>query len=508
MNRDWRIAGATPGDTDALAAWLALILKPGDLIALEGELGAGKTSFARALISHIAGSETEEIPSPSFALAQTYETPRYPVMHVDCYRLTDEEEARELGIEEALEAGPVLVEWPERIAGLLPDHYLGLRFDDAEDDSARDVTLTGHGDWAARLARLKAMRAFCDQAGWGDARVSYLQGDASPRAYARLERGQHRAILMDSPRTPDGPPIRDGKPYSQIAHIAEDVRAFAAIAACLGEAGFSVPAILAQELEGGFLVIEDMGDRVYGPAIAAGDGAEELYMAAAETLVALRGVRVPQRLPLPGGGFHVLPPYDEAALEIEVELLLDWFWPLAKGGEAPEAARDAYLACWRPLFEKLAGATGWVLRDYHSPNLIWLPEREGIARVGIIDFQDAVDGHPAYDLVSLGQDARRDVPAELEAMLFDHYCAETGRRDPGFDRDAFGVAYAILGAQRSSKILGIFARLAKRDGKRGYLAHLPRVSGYLERNLVHPKLSDLRKWYNEHLPASLRETAG
>lgn len=508
MNPAWRIAGAAPGDTDTLAAWVALILKPGDLVALEGDLGAGKTSFARALISHIAGNADEDIPSPSFALAQSYETPRYAVMHVDCYRLAGEQEAEELGLEEALEAGPVLVEWPEHIAGLLPDERLTVRFEDGEDETTRDILLAGTGDWPARLARLKAMRGFCESAGWGEARVSYLQGDASPRGYARLERGGTRAILMDSPKMPDGPPLRDGKAYSEIAHLAEDVRAFAAIAAALGDAGFSVPEILAQDLDGGFLIIEDMGDAVFGPTIAAGESVEDLYIAATDTLVALRQAPPPGRLRLPGGEHHVLPPYDDGALSIEAELLLDWFWPLAKGAPAPGDAREAYMACWRPLFDMLHDETGWTLRDYHSPNLIWLPEREGIARVGIIDFQDALRGHPAYDLVSLGQDARRDVPLSLERALFDHYCAGAGAADASFDPVQFGAAYAILGAQRSSKILGIFARLAKRDGKRGYLAHIPRVSAYLERNLSHPALDALHGWYERYLPEAARDTAG
>jgi aminoglycoside/choline kinase family phosphotransferase len=149
----------------------------------------------------------------------------------------------------------------------------------------------------------------------------------------------------------------------------------------------------------------------------------------------------------------------------------------------------------------------WVLRDYHSPNLLWLPEREGIARVGVIDFQDAMRGPPAYDLVSLLQDARVDVAPELEAAVFDHYCAAVTARQTGFDRDAFAFAYAALGAQRNTKILGIFARLAKRDGKPAYLRHIPRLWGYLERDLAHPQLAGLKRWYDRHFPTEARGRA-
>ena len=169
-----------------------------------------------------------------------------------------------------------------------------------------------------------------------------------------------------------------------------------------------------------------------------------------------------------------------------------------------QADRAEFVALWADIFAQLAKMPpAWVLRDYHSPNLLWLPEREGIARVGVIDFQDAMRGPAAYDLVSLLQDARVDVAPELEAQLFDHYCAGVGARG-GFDRDAFAFAYAALGAQRNTKIVGIFARLAKRDGKPGYLRHIPRLWRYLERDLAHPQLAALKRWYDRNLPADAR----
>jgi aminoglycoside/choline kinase family phosphotransferase len=146
----------------------------------------------------------------------------------------------------------------------------------------------------------------------------------------------------------------------------------------------------------------------------------------------------------------------------------------------------------------------WALRDYHSPNLLWLPERAGLKRVGIIDTQDCLMGHPAYDLASMLQDARVDVDAAVAGDLHEHYC-RLRASDPHFDRQAFEAAFAVLGAQRATKILGIFARLSKRDGKHGYLRHVPRVSRYLERNLAHPELKALKAWFDRHLPAQQRE---
>ena len=178
-------------------------------------------------------------------------------------------------------------------------------------------------------------------------------------------------------------------------------------------------------------------------------------------------------------------------------------WPALNGKPTPEAVREEFLALWRPLLAAAAKAdTGWTLRDFHSPNLMWQPDRDGIGRVGVLDFQDALLGPKAYDLVSLLQDARLDVPEPLEATLLDRYCSARAAQNQHFSSDDFRSLYATLGAQRNSKILGIFSRLAKRDGKRSYLAHIPRVAHYLERDLSHPDLADLRRWYMRELPAS------
>jgi aminoglycoside/choline kinase family phosphotransferase len=167
----------------------------------------------------------------------------------------------------------------------------------------------------------------------------------------------------------------------------------------------------------------------------------------------------------------------------------------------PEALREEFAALWRPLVDDAAKSDlGWVLRDYHSPNLMWLPKREGVKRVGLLDFQDALRGPLAYDVVSLLQDARLDVPEALERDQLARYCAARSAQSPHFSSDQFRALYATLGAQRNSKILGIFARLAKRDGKRGYLAHIPRVARYLERDLAHPALARLRGFYEREFP--------
>jgi tRNA threonylcarbamoyl adenosine modification protein YjeE len=491
---------------DRLAMQLTPMLRKGDFLALIGDLGSGKTAFARALILRLMGPDrVEEVPSPSFALLQTYQATRLPVHHFDFYRLIAPEDALELGLEEALDNGLVLAEWPQKLGDLMPADRLEIHFLETDADDLRHLHLIACGRFAPRLTRLIDINRFLFDAHWDTAWRQHLQGDASTRSYIRLMKIDARALLMDAPRQPDGPPIRDGRPYSALAHLAEDVRPFVAIASYLHDAGFSAPEIYAHDLDKGLLLIEDFGDRGFGQLIADGYDLKHLYQAATRTAVALHYERPPAELPLPDGSSYRLPHYDREALGIELELLADWFIPALTGQAADAAVKAEYLDLWQQaLAPVLAASHHLVLRDYHSPNLLWLAERPTeYQRVGLIDFQDAQLGHAAYDLVSLLQDARLTVPPEIEQELLEQYCRTSCHAD-GFSEAEFRAAYATLGAQRNSKILGIFVRLAKRDNKPQYLAHMPRVAQYLTRDLEHPALAGLKAWYDKHIPIERR----
>lgn len=488
-----------------LAAWIALFCRPGDAILLSGDLGAGKTELSRALIRSIAGDPGLEVASPTFPLLQIYDTSRFRVCHFDLYRLKGGD-LDEIGLEDSLHGGIAIVEWPDRAPSFRPAARLEIALSDGAGEAERNLTLEAFGGWRARLARLREAAEFLRRSGVADAPPSYLQGDASPRAYARITLDGRPLVLMDAPRQPDGPPVRNGLPYSQIARLAENVRPFVAIGAWLHKQGVSAPEIVAHDLDRGFLLLEDLGDRVFGREVAAGPAHQrELWRAAVDVLLHLRRVEVPAVLPLPDGTCHALPSFDRAALEIETELLLDWYWPATKGSPAPADIRAEFISLWSPVLDRLlALPKGLFLRDFHSPNLLWLPERQSIARVGVIDFQDALKESNAFDLVSLLQDARVDVPADLERELYQYYLAEARRHDASLEESAFGEAYALFGAQRNTRLVGLWARLLKRDGKPQYLAHMPRTWDYLARNLAHPVLSPLKLWYDRHLPLEIR----
>ena len=488
-------------ETERLARILADELCPGDLVTLSGGLGAGKTTLARALIRLLARDPHLEVPSPTFTLMQVYDLPRSPVVHADFYRLGGGHELAELGWDEVTEGAITLAEWPERAESALKETRLDIGLDMMPGrPEARVATLTGFGTFAPRLQRLQAARTLMQRFGWADAARLPMQGDASTRIYERLVQpdGRH-AVLMISPPRADGPPVRRGKPYSAIAKLAESVHAFVAVDRGLRALGFSAPKIYGEDLEAGVLILEDLGSE---PVVDENGPIPERYGEATRLLARLHGSRLPPVLPVTEGQEHALPPYDVEALLIEAELLVDWYVPHIGRSPLSGSARADFVGLWaETLAEIVTGPVTWTLRDYHSPNLIWLGERDGIKRVGLIDFQDAVLGPPAYDVVSLLQDARVTVPAELELKLVTLYARERKAGDRAFDVTAFARAYAIMGAHRATKVLGIFARLDKRDGKPQYLKHLPRIEAYLARDLAHPALARLRGWYRAHLPA-------
>ena len=472
-----------------LAEDCARAARPGDLIALEGDLGAGKTTFARAFLRALAGDPAMEVPSPTFTLVQSYDL-ALPVLHADLYRIADPAEVDDLGLDDGRDRGVVLVEWPDRSPDLAHRATLTVALSGSGD--IRSARLAASGDAAARFSRTLAIRDFLTGAGMGDAERRPLAGDASTRSYETVHpRGPGDVlVLMNAPRTPDGPPIRDGLPYSRLAHLAESVTPFVAIDEALRGAGFCAPQIIARDLDAGLLLIEDLGRD--GVLDAERRPIAERYQAAAELLADLHGCDWPRAIALAEDAVHQVPPYSRRAMLIETELFLDWYVPERTGAPATPALREGWLGAWNAVLDSLSGGEETlVLRDYHSPNLIWRGERSGNDRIGLIDFQDAVIGPAAYDVASLARDARVDIAPALESTVVAAYVARRHARGP-FDEAAFRSAFAVMAAQRNAKILGIFHRLHRRDGKPAYLAHLPRIERYFAASLADPALAPVR----------------
>ncbi|TCS02481.1 tRNA (adenosine(37)-N6)-threonylcarbamoyltransferase complex ATPase subunit type 1 TsaE [Rhizobium sp. BK418] len=476
--------------TNRLGNELALALKARDCLALSGDLGAGKSSLARAFLRTMADDDGLEIPSPTFTLVQSYEL-RIPVSHFDLYRLGDPSELTELGFEEALENGICLVEWPEMAEGELPETCVSLRLE--HEGAGRRATLTAPEKTAARIRRVLAIRNFLADAGYGDAKRRFLIGDASLRAYESIyPKTGDRKILMDWPPLPDGPPVLDGKPYPKVAHLAENAYPFVAIADALRARGFATPEIYKVDYEQGILLIEDLGTD--GVLDDDGRPIAERYRQSVACLAHLHSMQIPHDIPVTATHTHHIPDFDRTAMKMEVRLVLDWHIAWKRGSPPTDAEREEYLAIWDRLIDALQSAeTNLLLRDFHSPNIIWRGHENGIRKIGIIDFQDAMIGPTAYDLASIVQDARVTIEPDLFRQLMDDYLSL--RQSQGvFDEVGFMKAWAIMSAQRNCKLAGLWVRLLQRDGKPGYLQHMPRTLSYLKVALQHEALAPLREW--------------
>ncbi len=326
--------------------------------------------------------------------------------------------------------------------------------------------------------RAKALTALLADAGWSGAARQFLAGDASFRKYHRLERPDgSRAVLMDA-----APPMEDVRPFLRIARHLVDL-------------GFSAPRILGAEETAGWLLLEDLGDATYTRLLARGQDEESLYALAVDVLIALHGLPESRAVP------SETPPYDDQRLLDEALLFCDWYLPAVMEDGPDASARGGFIDVLEGLFPLLhAVPRTLVLRDFHVDNLLLLDGRRGIAACGLLDFQDAVSGPGAYDMMSLLEDARRDI----DPLLVEHMIARYLEARPEVDPDAFATAWAVLAAQRHLKVLGIFTRLDVRDGKSHYLEHVPRLWGLLERACRHPALTPVRDWLERHVPAEAR----
>lgn len=324
----------------------------------------------------------------------------------------------------------------------------------------------------ANVSRSDKRAQFLIDAGWGDAVVEALPGDASFRHYFRLRKGKQHALLMDAP--PE----------------TEDTHAYVSIARHLSGMGLSAPIIYAVEMDMGFAVIEDFGDQTYTTLLNQEVDSAQLYALAVDALIELHGNKSATAIDIPD--------FDTNKLVEETTLLVDWYLPAVTGYSTPQDVRNSYIHAWTSVFERLPSyEPTLVLCDYHVDNLMLLDGKKGITRCGLLDFQDALIGHPAYDLVSLLEDARRDVSDELVCAMRERY--SSGIINP-FTND-FDAWYTVMGAQRHARVAGIFVRLSVRDGKDHYLPHIPRVMRLLTRALCEPVLSPVKHWFDEHLPA-------
>ncbi len=477
----------TPEATTQLAADIAPYLLPGDVIGLQGYLGAGKSHFARSLIRAL-GSKQKHMPSPTFTLIQTYDDTRMPVAHTDFYRLAAPDEADELNLEPFFKHGVAIVEWPENAEHVMPKDTLWIHLDD--DGAGRRVTLKGEG-WDKRFGLFATE---CRRASTEKGRMNFLEEitgkrgqlvtpvseDASFRSYWRVRAEEGTRILMDAP-----PPIEDLPRFVELGKFLESI-------------GVHSPHVYNVDAKKGYAMIEDMGKYTFFDAMAKGADMKTLYEKAVDVLIHIaNNTRGP------------VPTLSRNDFLAGASVFTDWYMPITNGHATHTADRQQFRDIMGSFYETvMAVPHTTMLSDYHSQNLMLLGKPkdvtegsskpttlENIADVGVLDFQDARVGPVTYDLASLLFDVRFDVPDDMHDELIDRLLDGL---DEKIDRKKFMTAMNLFQIQNLLRIAGVFARLAFRDGKKHYLDYMPRLWAHYDKLIDRtPEAAPLVKFMNK-----------
>lgn len=465
----------------SLAKSLAAQLRAGDCIALSGDVGSGKSTFARAAIQALAS--VDDVPSPTFTLVQHYDAAAGAVAHFDLYRLKSPEEIFELGFEEAA-SGIVLVEWPERAHALLPRRRLTIELAASQNGAARRLRFSG-ADWQERLSSLAqkdlALKAFLNAEGWGHADRQPMAGDFSARCYARLKRDGKNPARALAMMMPDAAAL---KPFLTMQNL-------------LSSHGLSVPQVYAKDEPHGLALIEDLGDMRLDTILDAGQDAAPLYTACMDALLSLH-----RRASAADAALWGVPLFDRMRFLEQVCLFLDVYGPLVLGQKWGEDARQSFERAWNAALETACQSTqSLLLRDCHAANIMMRENKTGAYEPVFIDFQDGGVGPVAYDIASLLEDARRDVDESLRAKMIAHYLEGNKLVSP----HEFQQSYAVLAAQRHMRVLAITARRWLKEGAPEAQDFFKRTWGLFLKHHQEPLLRQVYTWLDAHVPHDKRE---
>lgn len=501
--------------TENLAKRIASSLKPRDVVLLYGDLGAGKTTLARAILQ-VLEPTIEEVPSPTFTLVQAYETPSGLVNHFDLYRIKSPDELDELGWDESLATGITIVEWPERLGGRVPAKAKTVRLTLVPETGARYALVEGVSVADVyKQNRIAEIESFLAQSQWRGATRVHMSGDSSIRSYDRLTLNGKTAVLMNAPLNEANIICRPGMSeddrhklgYFAMRRLAgARIDAFVCIGEFLRENGFSVPQVYEFDAGMGLAIIEDFGDGQYWDLLQKPNLDErEMYLAATDVLIKADALTVPEILNYRGLSWP-MQPLDTMAMDTEAELFLNWYVDKYRGLPVTDAMRADYRAAFHTMYKALETAPlGLIQRDYHSPNLMWLPDRAGLQRVGLLDYQDSVTGHPAYNLMFLLNDARRDIPAALQAEIKERYYA--GRDFNAQQRADFDAAIDVYKAISNARLTSFPVRMKISNNLPQYMAFLPRIERYFFESTLSPACAPLAAWFAKYLPDMLKDAA-
>ncbi|MDG2187302.1 MAG: tRNA (adenosine(37)-N6)-threonylcarbamoyltransferase complex ATPase subunit type 1 TsaE [Hyphomicrobiales bacterium] len=468
-------------ELEELAKTISSNLEKGDIIALIGEIGSGKTTLSKFLINQLTSIEINQINSPTFNLYQSYNKNNVLVNHYDFYRIEKYQDLDEIDLEDSYKNGITIIEWADKYINALTQDYIEIHL--TEKLSYREYKITPKGKLRKRIKNINSLDNFLKKTNLKINKLEDIYGDASKRKYCRLHLEDKTLILMDSSQE---------KKKINPTKLSTSISDYIHICKYLEKINIRVPELFYTDIKREYLIEEDFGDLKYSHIISK-ENFKELYQPAIDTLLHISEIHHPNNLEVNGKTYDI-PEYDKKIYLNEVEIFIKFYWPFIKGTICTSAIEKEFMDIWNELLIKISSDKSLVLRDFHSPNLMLLKDEENHKKCGVIDFQDALLGHPIYDLVSLCQDARITISEEEETFLIETYKSKFNFNNYQFDRSNFIDHYCILGTQRSMKILGIFARLSILDSRNDYLVHMPRVINYIKRNMQNSNLSDLSKW--------------
>tara|TARA_Y100000590_G_scaffold470226_1_gene662894 strand:- start:7136 stop:8611 length:1476 start_codon:yes stop_codon:yes gene_type:complete len=472
-------------DTKIFIENLCQIIELNDVIILNGKIGSGKTTLARHIINRILQIDISEIVSPTFNLYQVYENNNQKIHHYDFYRIENDIDLHEIDLAESFDEGITIIEWADKYKNYLPDSYLEIEI--SEIDEGRVYKLRGCGTFKDRINKHNSLVHFLSNYKKPINKVEKIRGDASKRVYKRLYTQEDSLILMvyDKKEKKENP-----------SKLSTQIHDYVSICKYLREINVRAPKIYAVDYENQFLVQEDFGDLKYSD-IFIKEGFRKLYEPAIDTLINITKNKCPTNIKT-DEAIYKFEEYDKKTYLNEVNIFIDWYWPYVKGSICNAHVKSEFTEIWENLLDKLSEESSLVLRDFHSPNLIFQPDGKGAEKCGIIDFQDALIGHPLYDLVSLAQDARITIKLDQELFIIDYYMKDFNFKKYQLNKHEFINQYNILGAQRALKILGVFARLSMSYQKHEYLIHIPRILDYINRNMGNESLRSLSIWLKKN----------
>ena len=469
----------TLNELDAFVKYIAPIFEKGDLLALNGEIGSGKTTLSKHLINYLTATRIDEINSPTFNLCQIYSEQDLTISHYDFYRLDYLQEIEELDMSDSIKNNLTIIEWANKFSSILPKDHIEIQINNKSDK--REYKILFHGTYAKKIAAHKNRLSFLSNSNFNIKKITNMRGDASKRKYFRVNDGKENFVLMDA--------SEDSIKKNTTSKTITD---FIIFGQYLENIGLRVPKIYEFDIQKHLILEEDLGLTTYDELYSKLNF-KDLISPAIESLLILVHSNYKNINDQDGKAFEPQN-FDKKVFINESKIFIDYYWPYVKNSICPEEEKCEFLSIIEKIYSDLSTDKALVLRDYHSPNLHYLQNEKGHKQCALIDFQDALLGHPLYDLVSLAQDARFTISEDQERYIVDTFEKKFHFIDFQLSKSSFNEQYKILAIQRSLKILGIFARLSLLEGKNNYIIHMPRVIDYIRRSMDCSLLHNLTHW--------------